>query len=110
LSGQALQICHRAWRRGRVAAGDEEIGIAIVRRACKEEASQIANNGGQEGAVVIENIRMQSDGNYGFNAATAQYEDLFKAGVVNPTKVTPSSLQNAGSIASLNADHGSHGL
>jgi chaperonin GroEL len=82
-------------------ASDEKIGVAIVRRACEEPIRQIANNAGHEGAVVVENIRMQSDVNYGFNAATMQYEDLVKAGVVDPTKVTRSALQNAGSIASL---------
>ncbi|MGA8595051.1 MAG: chaperonin GroEL [Bryobacteraceae bacterium] len=82
-------------------AGDEKIGVAIVRRACEEPTRQIANNAGHEGAVVIENIRTQSDANYGFNAATAQYEDLVKAGVIDPTKVTRSALQNASSIASL---------
>jgi chaperonin GroEL len=82
-------------------AGDEKIGVAIVRRACEEPTRQIANNAGYEGAVVIENIRTQSDMNYGFNAATTQYEDLVKAGVIDPTKVTRSALQNASSIASL---------
>lgn len=81
--------------------GEERIGVAIIKRACEEPARQIANNAGHEGAVVIENIRSQSDANYGFNAATAQYEDLFKAGVIDPTKVTRSALQNASSIASL---------
>jgi len=82
-------------------AGDEKIGVAIVRRACEEPTRQIANNAGHEGAVVIENIRTRSDLNYGFNAATTQYEDLVKAGVIDPTKVTRSALQNASSIASL---------
>ncbi len=81
--------------------GDEKIGVAIIRRACEEPTRQIANNAGQEGAVVIENIRTQSNVNYGFNAATAQYEDLVKSGVIDPTKVTRSALQNASSIASL---------
>jgi chaperonin GroEL len=81
--------------------GEERIGVAIIKRACEEPARQIANNAGQEGAVVIENIRSQSDANYGFNAATAKYEDLLKAGVIDPTKVTRSALQNASSIASL---------
>lgn len=81
--------------------GEEKIGVGIIRRACEEPARQIANNAGHEGAVVIENIRSQSDANYGFNAATAQYEDLLKAGVIDPTKVTRSALQNASSIASL---------
>jgi chaperonin GroEL len=82
-------------------AGDEKIGVAIVRRACEEPTRQIANNAGHEGAVVVEKIQTRSDPNYGFNAATAQYEDLVKAGVVDPTKVTRSALQNASSIASL---------
>lgn len=81
--------------------GDEKIGVAIVRRACEEPTRQIANNAGQEGAVVIENIRTHSNVNYGFNAATPKYEDLVKAGVIDPTKVTRSALQNASSIASL---------
>jgi chaperonin GroEL len=85
-----------------VSAGDEKIGVAIVRRACEEPTRQIVNNAGREGAVVIENIRAHGgEVNYGFNAATGQYEDLLKAGVVDPTKVTRSALQNAGSIASL---------
>src|SRR3954466_12748067 len=81
--------------------GDEKIGIAIVRRACEEPTRQIANNAGQEGAVVIENIRTQTNLNCGFNAETTQYEDLVKAGVIDPTKVTRSALQNASSIAAL---------
>ena len=76
-------------------------GRISPRRACEEPTRQIVNNAGLEGAVVIEHIRVQSDGNYGFNAATGQYEDLVKAGVIDPTKVTRSALQNASSIASL---------
>jgi chaperonin GroEL len=82
-------------------AGDEKIGVAIVRRACEEPTRQIANNAGHEGAVVVEKIQTQKQINYGFNAATGQYEDLVKAGVIDPTKVTRSALQNASSIASL---------
>jgi chaperonin GroEL len=81
--------------------GDEKVGVAIVRRACEEPARQIANNAGHEGAVVIENIRTRNEANYGFNAATAAYENLAEAGVIDPTKVTRSALQNASSIASL---------
>jgi len=81
--------------------GDEKVGVAILRRSCEEPTRQIANNAGHEGAVVVEKIRSQADFNYGFNAATAQYEDLVKAGVIDPTKVTRSALQNASSIASL---------
>jgi chaperonin GroEL len=82
-------------------AGDEQIGVAIVRRACEEPTRQIVNNAGHEGAVIIENIRTQTNVNYGFNAETAQYGDLVEAGVIDPTKVTRSALQNASSIASL---------
>jgi chaperonin GroEL len=81
--------------------GDENIGIQIIRRACEEPVRQIVGNAGYEGAIVIEKIRSHSDANYGFNAATSEYEDLVKAGVIDPTKVTRSALQNASSIASL---------
>ena len=82
-------------------AGDEKIGIDIMRRACEEPVRQIVGNAGYEGAIVIEKIRVNTDSNFGFNAATAQYEDLVKAGVIDPTKVTRSALQNASSIAAL---------
>ncbi|HEV8037377.1 MAG TPA: chaperonin GroEL [Bryobacteraceae bacterium] len=80
---------------------DEQIGVNIVKRACEEPVRQIVGNAGFEGAIVIEKIRANSDANYGFNAATAQYEDLVKSGVIDPTKVTRSALQNASSIAAL---------
>ncbi|HLH44431.1 MAG TPA: chaperonin GroEL [Bryobacteraceae bacterium] len=83
------------------AEGDEKIGVDIVRRACEDPVRNIASNGGWEGAIVIEKIRGNKDNNYGFNAQTAQYEDLVKAGVIDPTKVTRSALQNASSIAAL---------
>ncbi len=81
--------------------GDEQFGVTIVRRACEEPIRQIVLNGGTEGAVVVEKIRTQNDVNYGFNAFTDEYEDLVKAGVIDPTKVTRTALQNAASIASL---------
>jgi chaperonin GroEL len=81
--------------------GDEQFGVTIVRRACEEPIRQIVLNGGTEGAIVVEKIRTQSDVNYGFNAFTDEYEDLVKAGVIDPTKVTRTALQNAASIASL---------
>ena len=82
-------------------AGDEQFGVNIVRRACEEPLRQIVLNGGIEGAVVVDKIKSQADGNYGFNATTNQFEDLVKAGVIDPTKVTRTALQNASSIASL---------
>src|SRR5450432_3291640 len=81
--------------------GDEQIGVSIVRRACEEPLRQLVHNSGSEGAVVVESVRRHEESNYGFNAATGKYEDLVKAGVIDPTKVTRSALQNAASIASL---------
>src|SRR6202522_4374400 len=81
--------------------GDEKIGVDIIRRACEEPVRQIGGTAGYQGAIVIEKIRVNNDSNFGFNAATAQYEDLVKAGVIDPTKVTRSALQNASSIAAL---------
>jgi chaperonin GroEL len=81
--------------------GDEQFGVTIVRRACEEPVRQIVLNCGIEGAVVAEHIKNQKDPNFGFNATTEKYEDLVQAGVIDPTKVTRSALQNAASIASL---------
>src|ERR1043166_7098189 len=81
--------------------GDEQFGVTIVRRACEEPVRQIVLNCGTEGAIVAEKIKNHPDPNFGFNASTEQYEDLVKAGVIDPAKVTRSALQNAASIASL---------
>src|SRR5579883_859014 len=81
--------------------GDEQIGVDIVRRACEEPVRQIVINSGTEGAIVVEKIRENNNPNFGFNAATDQYEDLVQSGVIDPTKVTRTALQNASSIASL---------
>jgi chaperonin GroEL len=80
---------------------DEQFGVTIVRRACEEPVRQIVRNCGSEGAVVVETIKTHQDHNYGFNAATEVYEDLIAAGVIDPTKVTRTALENAASIASL---------
>ncbi|MGH8162770.1 MAG: chaperonin GroEL [Rhodanobacteraceae bacterium] len=81
--------------------GDEQIGVNIIRRACEEPLRQISGNAGYEGAIVLEKVRGNSDQNYGFNAFNGQYEDLVKAGVIDPTKVTRSALQHAASISAL---------
>ena len=81
--------------------GDEKIGYDIIRRACEEPVRQISGNAGFEGAIVIEKIRANKDPHFGFNAASAVYEDLVKSGVIDPTKVTRSALQNASSISAL---------
>ncbi len=81
--------------------GDEQIGVTIVRRACEEPLRQIVSNSGTEGAIVVDKVRENANHNYGFNAMTDTYEDLVAAGVIDPTKVTRTALQNAASIASL---------
>jgi chaperonin GroEL len=83
------------------AEGDEQIGVDIVRRAAEEPIRQIVVNSGTEGAIVVSKVRENSNPNYGYNAATDTYEDLVAAGVIDPTKVTRTALQNAASIASL---------
>ncbi len=80
---------------------DEQIGVNIVRRALEEPLRQIVQNAGKEGAVVVERVRSEKGENFGFNAQTEEYEDLVKAGVIDPTKVTRTALQNAASIAGL---------
>ena len=80
---------------------DEKFGLNIVRRACEEPLRQIVLNAGQEGAVVLAQVRSNASVNYGYNAATETYEDLITSGVLDPTKVTRTALQNAASIASL---------
>ena len=80
--------------------GDEAVGVQIVRRALEFPTRQLAENAGQEGAVIVQEVKNRS-GNEGFNVATGEYEDLVKAGVVDPTKVTRTALQNAASISAL---------
>jgi len=79
---------------------DEKIGVQIVRRAIEEPTRQLADNGGAEGALVVEEVKKRK-GNEGYDVATGEYTDLVKAGIVDPTKVTRSALQNAASIAGL---------
>ncbi len=81
--------------------GDEKIGGNIVRRSLEEPLRQIVGNAGEEGAIVVGRIRESKENNFGYNAQTNKFEDLVKAGVIDPTKVTRTALQNAGSIASL---------
>ncbi|HKK26726.1 MAG TPA: TCP-1/cpn60 chaperonin family protein, partial [Gemmatimonadota bacterium] len=80
---------------------DEAIGVSIVRRALEEPIRQIAHNAGAEGSIIVERVREKSELNWGYNAATDEYEDLVKAGVIDPTMVTRTALQNASSIAGL---------
>ena len=82
--------------------GDELVGLNIIKRACEEPLRQIAGNAGFEGSIVVEKVRTSTgDANFGFNAETNVYENLVDSGVIDPTKVTRSALQNAASIAGL---------
>jgi chaperonin GroEL len=98
--GVALLRCSASIDAVKGANEDEQIGVDIVKRAIEYPAKQLAANGGYEGSVVVMEIKKRK-GNDGFNAATGNYEDLVKAGVVDPKKVTRSALQNAASIAGL---------
>jgi chaperonin GroEL len=80
---------------------DENIGVGIVKRALEEPLRQIVANSGYEGAVICDKVKSEKNANYGFNAQTEEYGDMLKMGVVDPTKVTRSALQNAASIAGL---------
>ena len=98
--GVALTRCVAALDKLKV-DGDEQIGVNIVKRALQEPLRQIAENAGEEGAIVLGKVNDSKEQNFGYNALTSEYEDLVKAGVLDPTKVVRTALQNAGSIASL---------
>ncbi len=102
---------HRAWRRVALIRclpalealkleGDEQIGVDIIKRAIEQPLRALAANGGVEGSIVVQEVKKRK-GNEGYNVSTGLYEDLVKAGVVDPKKVTRSALQNAASIAGL---------
>jgi chaperonin GroEL len=80
---------------------DEKVGVEIVRRALEEPIRMIAQNAGAEGSIVVARVKDSKEKNFGYNAATDAYEDLVRAGVIDPTKVTRTALQNAASIAGL---------
>jgi len=98
--GVALLRCLAALDKVKTAGEDEATGVAIVRRALQEPARQIVENAGFEGAVVVRNIQAKT-GAYGFDADKGEYGDLVKAGIVDPTKVVRTALQNAASVAGL---------
>ncbi len=99
--GVALVRAQKALKTLKLAESDEQIGVDIVRRAIEEPVRMIVQNAGGEGSIVVEKIRQSKDNNYGYNALTDQYEDLVAAGVIDPTKVTRTALQNAASISGL---------
>jgi chaperonin GroEL len=99
--GVALVRCGSALDELKFKNDDEETGAEIVKRALEEPLRQIVANSGEEGAIVVGKIREAKDQNFGYNAQTDKFEDLVKAGVIDPTKVTRTALQNAASIAAL---------
>jgi chaperonin GroEL len=98
--GVALIRCITAIEATKGANEDEQIGVGIVRRAVEAPLRALSANAGVEGSVIVEQVK-KSKGNEGYNVATGEYEDLVKAGVVDPKKVTRSALQNAASISGL---------
>jgi chaperonin GroEL len=83
------------------ASEDELVGVRIIKRALEEPLRQIAENAGHEGAIVVGKVKSSRNRNFGFNAETEEYEDLVEAGVIDPTMVARTALQNAASIAGL---------
>jgi chaperonin GroEL len=99
--GVALVRAAKALESFKLQENDEQFGVNIIRRSLEEPLRQIARNAGEEGSVIVEKIRTEKNPSFGFNAQTGAFEDLVKAGVIDPTKVTRTALQNAASIAGL---------
>ena len=99
--GSALLWAQKALDKLKLDHQDEQIGVQIVRKSLEFPLRQIAQNAGAEGSIVVERVREKNDVNWGYNAATDIYEDMVKAGVIDPTKVTRTALQTAASISGL---------
>jgi chaperonin GroEL len=99
--GVALIRAQSALKNVNLSDRDEQIGVEIIKRAIEEPLRMIVQNAGGEGSIVVEKVRQAKEQNFGYNALTDTYEDLVQAGVIDPTKVTRTALQNAASIASL---------
>ncbi|MGH7720293.1 MAG: chaperonin GroEL, partial [Gemmatimonadaceae bacterium] len=99
--GVAFIRAQRALKTLKLEDAEEQVGVDIVRRAVEEPMRMIVQNAGAEGSIVVEKVRGSKDDNYGYNALTDEYESLVAAGVIDPTKVTRTALQNAASIAGL---------
>jgi len=99
--GVALIRAQDQLKKVKVAEEDEQIGVDIVRRALEEPMRIIAQNAGTEGSIVVEKVRTSKEKNFGYNAQSDKYEDMVAAGVIDPTKVTRTALQNAASVAGL---------
>jgi chaperonin GroEL len=99
--GVAFIRAQKALKSLKLEESDEQIGVEIVRRAIEEPMRMIVQNAGGEGSIIVEKVRGAKESNFGYNALTDAYEDLVQAGVIDPTKVTRTALQNAASIAGL---------
>jgi chaperonin GroEL len=99
--GVALLRAQRALKTLKLQESEEQVGVEIVKRALEEPIRMIVQNAGAEGSLVIEKVRASKDDSFGYNALTDEYENLVQAGVIDPTKVTRTALQNAASIAGL---------
>ncbi|HKY96981.1 MAG TPA: TCP-1/cpn60 chaperonin family protein, partial [Gemmatimonadaceae bacterium] len=99
--GVALVRAQKALKTLKLDDSDEQIGVGIISRAIEEPIRMIVQNAGGEGSIVIEKVRNSKEANFGYNALTDEYENLVEAGVIDPTKVTRTALQNAASIAGL---------
>src|SRR5512132_2818119 len=99
--GVAFIRAQKALKSLKLDEADEQIGVDIIRRSIEEPLRMIVQNAGGEGSIVLEKVRSSKDDKFGYNALTDTYEDLVQAGVIDPTKVTRTALQNAASIASL---------
>jgi chaperonin GroEL len=99
--GVALLYGVRALDKVKTANDDQRVGVDIVRKAIRSPAWQIAENAGASGAVIVGKLLEGKNPNYGFNAQTGEFEDLVKAGIIDPTKVVRSALQDAASVAGL---------
>jgi chaperonin GroEL len=99
--GVSLLRAQRALKNLKFDDAEEQVGVEIVRRALEEPIRMIAQNAGAEGSLVVEKVRASKDDAFGYNALTDEYENLVQAGVIDPTKVTRTALQNAASIAGL---------
>lgn len=99
--GVALLRCLPALKALKLENHDQKLGVNIVMKALEEPIRQIVNNAGVEGSVVVEKVKAAKDANYGFDAQNEEYVDMMKTGIIDPTKVTRTALQNASSVASL---------
>jgi len=99
--GEAFISAQKVLKTLKLEDSDEQIGIEIVRKAIEEPIRMIVQNAGAEGSIVVEKVRQSKDASYGYNALTDNYENLVEAGVIDPTKVARTALQNAASIAGL---------